>query len=158
MLANALAGVCAEIVLRSRVSAAQPQVSAMKACTRKLGLMVALGLAAGAASAQPAQTGLELLTVVNQGVSVYGVTLEPGERGVVVFGKLRKSAVSPSRRLYQQVWAEVVDRDGRVVAVHYAPARRSSPAKHSSRAHFDLVVEDLPPDATALRMGYGWHG
>lgn len=97
---------------------------------------------------------LPLETVRNIWGMPYQVQVERTDGGAVVSGKLRASTANPGRRLYGRVWAEIVDQNGEVVAVHYGKPRRMSPAKYTRRARFKIEIDQIPDGAAGIRVGY----
>lgn len=84
----------------------------------------------------------------------YGVSLQQHPEGVTLTGKVYASPVTGGRRMYGRVWAELVDRSGEVVAVHYADPRRLGTASHTNRARFSIEIDRLPETAYLVRVGY----
>jgi hypothetical protein len=114
-------------------------------------LLVALTLATAAPAAD---ASLNLVTEPNHWAVPYNVNVELSGDGAVVSGMLRKSAANPARRLISQVSAEVLNRNGEVLAVYQAKPQRMTPAKHSYRARFDIEIERLPETAREIRIRY----
>jgi hypothetical protein len=112
-------------------------------------------LALALASAAPAaDASLNLVGQSNHWAVPYDLSVERTNGGAVISGMLRKSAANPARRLSSKVRAEILDRNGEVIAVYYAKPRRLTPAKHSYRARFDIEVDRLPETAKEIRVRY----
>lgn len=84
----------------------------------------------------------------------YDVSLQRTEQGVTIAGKVRGSLARTGRRMYGRVWAELVDRFGETIAVHYGDPRRLGVAKHTYRALFTIEIDRLPESTAAIRVGY----
>lgn len=121
-----------------------------KAMTLMMGLVVLSSPVPG----QSGESTLTLETVRTLWAQPFDVHMDQRDNGTIVSGKLRKSAVNRSHILYGDVWAEVLDAQGTVLAVHTGKPHRASPAKHSRRARFKIRIDELPDDAAALRVGY----
>lgn len=84
----------------------------------------------------------------------YNVEIREAASGISVSGRLLKSAANPSRRFHGKVYLEMLDKNGVVIAVQQAKPQRVGLAKHSQRARFEIEVESVPDEVTALRVSY----
>jgi hypothetical protein len=126
----------------------------VKTSRNRLALGYTIACMAVTASVQAAALDLSLETVHHAWATPYQVRVDDVNGGAVVSGKLRTSAANPGRRLYGKVWAEILDRDGKIVAVYDAIPHRSSPAKHTHRSEFEISIDRLPDSAAGMRVGY----
>jgi hypothetical protein len=84
----------------------------------------------------------------------YDVNLEKAREGVTVTGKVFASSVTGGHRMYGRVRAELVDRSGEVIAVHYADPRRLGTGRHTHRARFTIEIDRMPEAASLIRVAY----
>ena len=121
---------------------------------RRIGLITLLGCLAlpplaNAQSKEPRITAARTLWALP-----YAVEMQTHESGAAISGSLLKSTANPSRRFYGQVYVEMLDANGEVIAVHQASPKRVGQGRHAQRARFEIEIEAVPHDVDSVRVSY----
>ena len=124
----------------------------------KFSVTAMVALASVLACAQPRVSDIELAPAPSWRVSFHGLQVQRGAQNLVVSGYVRRSAIDPQRRGFLPVWAEVLGPEGGIIGRGYGDTHRQGGGSHTVRGRFVISIEDLPENATAIRVGYGWHG